>query len=180
MSFLPPFVTFDAIAHDELNRCLVEWEHKMGPLNRPRYGEFGGAHGLRHEGKLLAVVASERMIAARTCGLSRDDAFELARVCAARPGLCRVVVRLWREFVFPAMAAAGRYTWAISYQDRVQHRGDLYRMDGWVRLGETSSGTDTRGRDGVRKGRRKTVWGWTGDPGLMAAARASNDERKAA
>jgi antitoxin VapB len=173
VSFLTPLVAFDAIDHDELNRCLVAWQHKMGPLHRPRFGTFGGAHGLRHEGALVAVVASEALCVERTCGLTRADAFELARVCAVRPGLCRVAVRLWREFVFPAMCKAGgeQMLWAISYQDRAQHKGDLYRNDGWVRLGTTSSGTDPRGRDGKRKGRRKVVWGWSADEQAMAAAR---------
>ena len=171
MSLLPPLVSFDAIEVAQLNFYLEAWQHKMGPLNRPRFGTFGGAYALMSHGQPVAVVAHEKMIAAETCGLSREEAFELARVCAVRPHLCRVAVRLWREFVFPSAARVGGFTWAISYQDRVQHRGDLYRHDGWVRLGHTSSGTDQRGREGVRKGRRKTVWGWTGDPALLAAAR---------
>ncbi len=170
-TFLSPLISFDTVDTDELNACLVAWQHKMGPLHRPRYGIIGGAHGLRHEGRLVAVVATEKMIAAETCGISRVDAFELARVCAERPGLCRVAVRLWREFVFPSFAAAGGWTWAISYQDAVEHRGDLYRNDGWVRLGSTSSGTDPRARGGTRKGRRKVVWGWTADEHLMSEAR---------
>lgn len=164
MNFLTPLVSFDAIDGDELNRCLIEWRHKMGPLHRPRFGDFGGAHGLRHEGQLVAVVASEALCVKETCDLTRADAFELARVCAVRPDLCRVALRLWREFVFPAMCAAGGQRWAISYQDRTEHSGDLYRMDGWVRLGATSSGTDPRSRGGTRKGRRKVIWGWNADP----------------
>lgn len=179
ISLLNPLITFDTVDSDELNRCLSAWKHKMGPLHRPRYGIHGGAHGLRHEGQLVAVVATERMIAKETCGLTRHHAFELARVCAQRPGLCRVAVRLWREFVFPAFAPAGGWTWAISYQDAVQHSGDLYRMDGWVRLGETSSGTDQRARDGTRKGRRKVVWGWSADPEAMSAARIADAQRTA-
>lgn len=175
-SLLTPLVAFDAIDAEMLNRCLVAWEHRMGPLHRPRFGEFGGAHGLFHEDRLVAVVAHEKMIAAETCGLTRADAFELARVCAERPGLCRVAVRLWREFVFPAACRVGRYSWAISYQDRVQHRGTLYRNDGWVRLGQTNSGTDLRGRKGKRTGRRKTVWGWTTDEAAMQAARVRERE----
>ncbi len=168
-SFLQPLISFDAIDVDELNRCLIDWNHKMGPLHRPQFGRFGGAHGLRHNGELVAVTAFETLIAAHTCGISRATAFELARVCAVRPNLCRVAVRLWREFVFPAAADVGGFTWAISYQDAVQHRGDLYRNDGWIRLGATSSGTDPRGRDGQRKGRRKVVWGWCSDPAERAA-----------
>jgi hypothetical protein len=163
-----PLVAFDAIDHERLNGALLAWGHKMGPLHRPRYGTFGGAYGLVHDGQLVAVVAHEKMIAASTCGLDRNDAFELARVCAIRPHLCRVALRLWREFVFPRAAQVGGYTWAISYQDRVQHRGDLYR------LGHTSSGTDARGRGGKRTGRRKTVWGWSMDERAMAAAREAD------
>lgn len=174
MSLLAPLVSFDAIDHDRLNAALVAWGHKMGPLHRPRYGTFGGAYGLVHDGQLVAVVAHEKLIAPETCGISRDDAFELARVCAIRPHLCRVALRLWREFVFPSAAQVGGYQWAISYQDRAEHRGDLYRHDGWVRLGHTSSGTDARGREGKRAGRRKTVWGWTLDAGAMALAREAD------
>jgi antitoxin VapB len=179
MNFLTPLIQFDEIGHDALNRCLEDWGHRMGPLNRPRFGHFGGAHGLEHDGKLVAVVATERMIAPKTCGLSREDAVELARVCAVRPGLCRVAVRLWREFVFPAMCAAAGAKWAISYQDATLHSGNLYRHDGWVRLGETRSGTDKRARNGVRSGRAKIVWGWTHDAELMAAARLTDAARQA-
>lgn len=176
IGLLGPLVAFDAIDHDQLNRCLTDWGHRMGPLHRPRFGEFGGAHALFHEGRAVAVVAHEKMIAAKTCGLDRDEAFELARVCAERPGLCRVAVRLWREFVFPSAARVGGYRWAISYQDRAMHKGTLYRHDGWVRLGHTSSGSDQRGREGKRAGRRKTVWGWTAEPALMTGARERERE----
>jgi len=176
-SFLDPLISFDTITDAELNQCLVDWGHKMGELHRPLYGTIGGAHGLRHHGALVAVVATEPMIAASTCGLSRNEAFELARVCAARPDLCRVAVRLWREFVFPEMARAGGWKWAISYQDAVQHRGGLYRMDGWVRLDWTRSGTDLRGREGTRKGRNNVVWGWTDNHAALAAARVEERER---
>lgn len=175
-----PLVSFDTISTDELNDCLVRWDHKMGPLHRPQFGNLACAHGLRHSGRLVAVVATDALVAQQTCGHTRQDSFELARVCAERPGLCRVAVRLWRAFVFPAICRHGGYSWAISYQDRVQHRGDLYRMDGWVRRGFTSSGTDPRGRDGMRKGRRKVVWGWTENADLMAIARAEDQARSQA
>lgn len=171
-----PMVTFDAISLDELNECLAAWQHKMGPLNRPRF-KPECAHGLRFNGQLLAVAATEPMIAEQTCGLHRDEALELARVCAARPDLCRVAVRLWREFVFPTVASAWGCSWAISYQDAVLHGGDLYRFDGWVRLGFTRSGTDQRGADGVRKGRKKAVWGWHPDAQLRAQVRKLAEAR---
>lgn len=170
MSFLPPLVAFEPISLEELNECLVLWQHKMGPLERPRFAREV-VHGLRHNGELLAVTATEPMIAAQTCGLHRDEAFELARVCAARPHLCRVAVRLWREFVFPAVSTVWGCPWAISYQDAVLHSGDLYRHDGWVRLGFTRSGTDKRAVGDLAKGRKKVVWGWHADPKMRQRVR---------
>ena len=53
---LAPLVSFDAIEKDELNRCLVAWGHKMGPWERPTFR--GWFHGLRHDGQLVAVLAT--------------------------------------------------------------------------------------------------------------------------
>lgn len=64
-----------------------------------------------------------------------------------------MVLRLWREFVFPAMG----YQFAISYQDAALHSGNLYRFDGWTRIGYSSSGTDARSG---RRGRNKFIWQW--------------------
>ena len=167
MSFLEPLVSFDQITKDELNICLVQWEHRMGPWNRPDYGN-ARFHGLRHDGKLVAVTATDQLITAEVCGLSREAAIELGRVCAEREHLNRVVLRLWREFVFPAVCAARGCTWAISYQDAVIHSGNLYRFDGWSQLGISRSGTDQRSG---RKGRKKVIWGW--QLPVRSAARAA-------
>jgi hypothetical protein len=169
---LPALVAFDAITLDEINRCLVDWNHKMGPLQRPDFG-FARFHGLRHSGALVAVVATDQLIPPETCGLRRDEAMELTRLCACRPDLCRVALRLWREFVFPALSSAWGMPWAISYQDRRLHKGDVYRFDGWVPVGQTRSGTDTRGPAGGRVGRNKTVWGWHPDPAARSERRAA-------
>lgn len=160
-SFLPPLVSFDSIDLDELNRCLVAWGHRMGPLNRPM--GVGPLHGLMHHGRTVAVAATAGLMAERCSGLGRDQAVELARVCAVRRDLCRVVLRLWREFVFPML---GR-EWAVSYQDTAHHSGNLYRFDGWQRLGTSHSGTDRRSG---RKGRDKVIWGWR----LPTSARPSD------
>lgn len=173
MTFLfQPLVAFDAITLDEINRCLVDWQHKMGPLQRPDFG-FARFYGLRHSGELVAVVAVDQMIAPETCGLRREEAMELTRLCACRPDLCRVALRLWREFVFPSLSAAWGMPWAISYQDRRLHSGNVYRFDGWVALGQTSSGTDNRGATGARRGRSKTIWGWTPDAQARAERRVA-------
>ena len=96
--------------------------------------------------------------------MGREECCELSRLCCERPDLCRVVLRLWREFVFPA---TGKH-WAISYQDAVAHTGNLYRFDGWVRLGKSRSGTDQRSG---RRGRNKVIWGWTADLAVRKATR---------
>ena len=166
---IDPLVSFDAIDLGELNRCLIAWGHKMGPWNRPQF-RAPAFHGMRHNGALVAVTATDQLIRETAGGLSRDDAIELGRVCAARPDLCRVALRLWREFVFPAVCRSRGCNWAISYQDAVEHTGNLYRFDGWVPLGASRSGTDARSG---RKGRSKIIWGWCVDPAERQARRVA-------
>ncbi|MGX7709152.1 hypothetical protein [Methylobacterium sp. Gmos1] len=165
MSLFHPLVSFDAISLEELNRCLVAWEHKMGPWRRPAYG-VEWFHGLRFNGELVAVLAAARLIGATAGGFTRSEAFELGRVCAGRPNTNTAALRLWRETVFPALCAAHGFRWAISYQDRRLHTGGLYKWDGWVWLGQSSSGTDAR--SGV-VGRPKNIWGWCINPAEMSA-----------
>jgi hypothetical protein len=165
--FLAPIVSFDTITVEEMNACLVSWGHRMGALRRPMGKML--AHGLHHNGALVAVVGTADLINGTCAGLSRAEAIELARLCAIRPDLCRPALRLWREFVFPAL---GR-EWAVSYQDEALHSGNTYRFDGWVQLGRSSSGPDRRSG---RPGRSKTIWGWHCD----AAVRTETRERLAA
>jgi len=150
-TLLAPFVSFEPISQDLLNACLVAWGHKMGPLQRGTQGAW--CHALLHEGQPVAVTAAAYLIAPRVAGYSRYEAVELARVCAARRDLCRVALRLWREFVFPTLPFAV----ALSYQDAALHSGDLYRFDGWRRVAFSHSGTDTRSG---RPGRDKWIWVW--------------------
>jgi hypothetical protein len=155
----PPIAHLEAIDRGVLNRALVAWQHKMGPWERPDFGK-ARFHGLFHNGELVAIAATDQLIAETCAGLGRHEALELGRLCAVRPGLCRPMLRLWREFIFPAYG----YRWAVSYQDAIEHSGNLYRFDGWVKLGTSSSGTDQRSG---AKGRRKVIWGWSATPGAM-------------
>ncbi|WP_434619258.1 hypothetical protein [Azospirillum sp. B2RO_4] len=169
-SFAPPLVSFDPIDLGDLNQCLTDWGHKMGPWLRPSYGD-DWFFGMRHNGQLVAVTASCALMTPRcAAGLSRTEAFELGRVCAAAPDWCRAILRLWRMTVYPALCATRGYQWAISYQDAVLHRGDLYRHDGWVRLAFSRGASSTDPRTG-RKGRDKWVWGWHPDPLVRRLAR---------
>ena len=168
----PPLAHLAAIEKPELNRCLEAWEHKMGAWNRPTFR--GWFHGLYHNGDIIGVTAAGDLIRERAAGFTRDEAFELARVCCVRPHISRPMLRLWRELVFPALCARHGWTWCISYQDAVLHSGELYRHDGWVRVGYSNSGTDKRSG---RKGRKKVIWGWNAHP-LDRAARKVEARQK--
>ena len=150
-----PLVTFEQIDLAAANGCLVEWGHRMGALERGN--EQGVHYALLHERKPVAVAMTSGLIRECVGGglghLTRDNCMELSRLCAERPGLCRVALRLWREFVFPQLGVPT----AISYQDADMHSGNTYRFDGWTRSGFSSSGTDQRSG---RKGRRKWIWVW--------------------
>ncbi len=140
----------------EANLALARWGHRMGACNRPNADVW--AHGVFLHGDLIALsVTATTIKPGGTCGLDRTQAIELARLCAAVPWANRVMLRLWREAIMPAY---GR-PWAVNYQDEALHSGNTYRLDGWVRLGRTRSGTDTRSG---KRGRNKTVWGWHSDP----------------
>jgi antitoxin VapB len=154
---LLPFVAFDSVPLDVANECLRRWGHKMGPIRRPMGAV--AQHALLHEGRPVAVVTTSTLIreAVQGCAadeFNRETTVELSRLCAVRPGLCRVAIRLWREFVFPELG----YALAISYQDADLHTGRTYRFDGWSRIAfARAGGADPRSG---RKARNKYVWCW--------------------
>ena len=161
-ALVAPLASFEPISVDDLNDCLLAWGHKMGPLRRP-YQHLDRAYGLFHDGRIVGVVSTSPLVSEAVAGMGREQCCELSRLCCARPDLCRVVLRLWREFVFPTLGKP----WAVSYQDAAAHTGGLYRFDGWVRLGGSRSGPDRRSG---RPGRRKVIWGWSADPAVRKAA----------
>jgi len=156
---LAPIIYVEAIDRGQLNRLLSDWGHKMGPLTRPIFA-FEAHHALIHDGKPVAVTAcgeTVREVVGRT-GIRRHECVELVRLCAVRPHLCRVMLRLWREFIFPAVAAAHGRQIAISYQDADLHNGNTYRFDGWKMIGKGGGGGQDS-RTG-RLGRDLRIWCW--------------------
>ncbi len=157
----------------EANQELVRWGHKMCPMNRPDYGDVT-AQGLYHDGRIVALTCTAGLVRETVAGvhfLHRSCAIELARLCAERPGLCRVALRLWREFTFPSTGKE----YAVSYQDADLHNGNIYRFDGWVRFGFVPShGVDQRTG---RRGRNKYVWIWK--PGIVAPPKAALEKASA-
>ena len=165
MTGFAPLYSFDEISLVEANALLVRWQHRMGPLQR---GNVQGLHyTLFERGEPVAVASSAALIRECVGGgmhhLTRENTIELARLCAARSGLCRVALRLWREGVFPLLG----YSCAISYQDADLHNGHTYRFDGWRRIAYSHSGTDTRSG---RRGRNKWIWAWPPEIMDMRAA----------
>jgi hypothetical protein len=157
-----PVVHIEAIDRADLNRLLVLWEHRMGAFERPSYA-IDAHHALFHCGEPVALTAASetvREVVGQT-GIRRERCVELARLCAVRRDLCRPMLRLWRELLFPAIATVHGRDIAISYQDEALHSGDLYRFDGWLVLGKAGGGgPDTRTG---RPGRKMKVWGWPVD-----------------
>ena len=149
-------VVFSLINLSLANECLEKWGHRMGPLRRANTSAQW-CHALFAEGAPVLITTTSSLIrevvAASDGLLTRENTIELSRLCAIRSGLCRVGLRLWREFVFPDLG----YKYAISYQDAELHNGNTYRFDGWRVLGKSSSGTDKRSG---RKGRKKVIWVW--------------------
>ncbi len=150
-----PLCSFEEISLIEANQLLVQWGHKMGAIKRGN--QAGINYALMNNNKPVAVAMTSTLIRECVGGglkhLTRENCCELSRLCAERTGLCRVALRLWREFVFPQLG----YEYAISYQDADLHNGNTYRFDGWERQAYSSSGTDKRSG---RKGRKKWIWVW--------------------
>lgn len=170
---IDPLISFDRIDRDEMNECLVAWAHRMGPINRPTFKEPVD-FGLRICGELVAVVAADSLIRP-TCGFSRSDAFELSRLCAKDRALTRAAIRLWREVAMPLIVRAWGTPWAISYQNAVMHRGDLYRFDGWQRVGWSAGGADPRAAGGTVSAKRRVIWGWHADHSIRLARKQVDD-----
>jgi hypothetical protein len=85
---IAPIQHLQQIELTEANRALVAWNHKMGACNRPN-GDIW-SHGMFEHGKLVAVTITSAIVAATAAGFTRQEAIELARLCAAGddlPGL---------------------------------------------------------------------------------------------
>ena len=150
-----PLAWVDRIPIPIANELLEEWGHRMGPLRRPMRDDV--AYALARGGQAVAIATTSTLIRERVGGglghLTRQNTVELSRLCACRPHLCRVMLRVWRELIFPMLG----FDAAISYQDSALHSGNLYRFDGWKRAGFSRSGTDKRSG---RRGRAKWIWVW--------------------
>lgn len=173
-----PLAHIEAIDRSTLNECLDRWGHRMGPYSRPAFA-FEAHYALMEHGLPVAVAAAGETVRETVgdTGIRRVDCVELVRLCAARPALTRPMLRLWREFVFPAIGRAHSRRIAVSYQDEALHSGNLYRFDGWVLIGKGGGG-GTDARTG-RRSRSMNVWGWCWDADDLALLRIGAERRAA-
>ena len=147
----------------------------MGPLHRGNQSAV--CHMLFNKGRPLAVTTASNLIRTNVGGglimLTRENTIELSRLCASRKDICRVALRMWREFVFPNL----EYKYAVSYQDAHIHNGNTYKFDGWRKLGFSHSGTDYRSG---RKGRDKWIWVWHKNKKELDRIEQYQNEKKSA
>lgn len=153
---IAPIAHLSAIPLHEANDLLVKWGHKMGPLLRGKSGALH-VHALHVHGNPVALATTSSLIAPNVGGglghLTRANCVELSRLCAGERWACRVMLRLWRETVFPACGVP----YAVSYQDSDAHTGNTYRLDGWQRAAWVRGTPDLRSG---RQGRNRWIWVW--------------------
>lgn len=154
------------------NRLLVEWDHSLGPVNRP-FGQL--AYALELQGGAVSLAVSASTTGEAVTGkhprtgdrvhFKRGQVVELARLCSA-PGYnwaTRIMLRLWREVCaqqwpyWPALAAA-------SYSENAKHKGEIYRADGWLPVntncGFVSGANYGRAAETYAANGKKTLWIW--------------------
>lgn len=168
-----PLASFDLIERDEADHALVAWQHRMGPIKRPMFNKPAD-YGLRFSGELVAIVTADALIRP-TCDFSRSEAFELSHLCARDRALTRAVLRLWREIAMPQIVRTWKTPWAISYQNAIMHRGDLYRFDGWQRVGWSTGGSDPRAAAETVSAKKRVIWGWHADHAVRLARRQTDE-----
>ncbi len=154
-----PLVAFEITADCEVDQLLVDWGHWLGGCNRP----FGRqSFRLVVGGRGIVAVAVSASTVNKTCGgFDRKDVIELARLCSkpSEEWATRVMLRLWREVapkVWPYWVARA----LVSYSNSVRHTGNIYRFDGWRKVGEVPGGVAGGNWTRGKRYDPKAVWVW--------------------
>lgn len=141
-----PLATFERIEHETANAALTEWDHYLGENDRP----FGRqAFGLFVDRELVSCAVSASTVSATCATFSRYEVVELARL-VTRPDsrwATRVALRLWRQLAPSCWSQYWKVNALVSYSSETRHKGDIYRFDGWKKVGvmrgSTGGGTYT-------------------------------------
>lgn len=188
LATLEPLVGLVAVDVDEANGLLEEWEHYLGPLERPFRND---AWALDFDGSPVSIATSSSIVGETSAGYPKHEAVELSRLCT-RPGCewaTRVMLRLWREaaaplWPCPAPRAGQPALAAVAYSKNDRHEGRIYRFDGWTKV------TDRAGSGGGGQWSRKraksdaangpkTLWLWNyRTPAAVTVEAVSPDKEK--
>jgi hypothetical protein len=149
------------ISIGEANALLVEWDHYLGPCDRPFRNE---AWSLDVMGEPVSLAVTSSIVSDQVCGYPMKNVVELSRLASRERWATRVTLRLWRE------VAARRYLpWspdaAVAYSKNDRHEGRIYRFDGWEKItdkaGSGGGGTWSAKRAaGDPAHGKKTLWIW--------------------
>lgn len=162
-----PLVRVDEVEVDDANLLLERWEHPLGACHRP-FGVQAHVLALDMTGqgpRPIALTISASTVSETCGGDDRFDLVELARIARhpAEPWALRPMLRIWRQCLaqsWPHWTVSAAVSYALPGTP-----GDLYRFDGWERVGVvrpsngggtwSSAPTVNRIADG-----RKTLWRW--------------------
>ncbi len=160
-----PAVAVREVDRAAANELLEAWEHPLGTYRRL----FGEQHFVLEVAGAPVAVACSSSVRRPTVagGLPREAVVELARIARHpdHPRCLRVMLRLWTDYLAPL--------WEVKYprwdvQAAISYAlpgkaGNLYRFDGWDRLGTTNPWGGSTGWSGPSKANaiadgRKTIW----------------------
>lgn len=164
--FAQSIVSIDECTRADANDLLTEWAHPLGPCNRPFRTENWT---LTVRGEPVAVMVTAGIVSPTVEQHRRTECIELARIARAPEAdwVLRPALRIWRAVLAlewqgwsPIRAA---YSYALPGTP-----GELYRFDGWERIGErrparvgaTSGWSKPSKADAIADG-KKTLWRWT-------------------
>jgi hypothetical protein len=160
-----PLVSVVEAARDQVNELLEAWEHPLGGFRRL----FAQQHFVMVAGGEPVAVACSGSVRRPTVagGIPRRSVVELARIARHpdHPRAMRAMLRVWTDYLAPAWS--DKYddwpvTAAISYA-LPGKTGNVYRFDGWDRIGETNPWGGSTGwgnpskADQIANG-RKVIW----------------------
>jgi hypothetical protein len=138
-------VFFAPITKNQANELMAAWGgHPCGPYNR-RFGYQ--AWGLAVRGVAAACAVSGSTPGVSAAGYNRFDCVDLARIARHpdHPGVMRVMLRLWRDYLAQEWAEYWPVSAAVSYA-LPGRAGNLYRFDGWQRWGAVKARRGPQGK----------------------------------
>lgn len=160
-----PLVAVAETPRDRVNELLEAWKHPLGGFRRL----FAQQHFVMTAAGQPVAVACSGSVRRPTVagGIPRRNVVELARIARHpdHPRAMRAMLRVWTDYLAPAWT--DKYpdwpvTAAISYA-LPGKAGNVYRFDGWDRIGETNPWGGNTGwgnpskADQIADG-RKVIW----------------------